>query len=146
MFRKKISLDDIEPLVNELKEYLNSKIAERINSGTMHYDRKLMNLDERIRALEKKKKGGLLSFEYIETGLNIDQAIDRLSRGMAMRNHVFRDDVYIVAKFESHVKSIVVGYSIISLLTNKILGDFSMIPKGECGCLNYGWSVIELIK
>lgn len=143
IFTRKLNLDDIKPLVDELKQYLNFEISDRINSDTLYYNRTLMDLKERIKDLEKEKYG-VKEFKYIETGLNIDQALDRLSKGMALRNSVLRDDVYIVAKFESHVKSNVVGYYVVSLVTNKIESDFYMIPKGKYGCLTDGWSVIEL--
>lgn len=143
MFNRKLDLDDIKPLVDELKQYINIEISDRFNRDNLYINKSMVHLRERVNDLEKEKYG-VKEFKYLETGLNIDQAIDRLSKGMALKNRVLRDDIYIVAKFESHVKSNVVGYYAVSLVTNKIESDFYMVPKGKYGCLDSGWSVIEV--
>ena len=144
MFDRKLNLEDIKPLVDEIKKYINIEISDRFNRDNMYINKSIVHLRERVSDLERDKLG-IKPFRYIETGLTIDQAIERLKDCKAVRNMFFKDDIYIVANFESHIKSPVVGYQTISYITGKIIDDNAEIHKqGHPGCIESGWSVIDV--
>ena len=55
MFTRKLNLDDIKPLVDELKQYLNFEISDRINSNTLHHNKNFNGFKGKDKRFRKRE-------------------------------------------------------------------------------------------
>lgn len=136
MFDKKCTHDEAKV---ELKKYIDNVIQDKMS----WYDDELKRLRFRLGEIEKEKTGRV-NFKYLEKNLTVTEAIARLKDGRALRNEHFKDYIYIVARFETHIKSKVAGYQVVNAISGDVEKEFYMIPKGKYGCLETGWSVIDV--
>lgn len=136
MFDRKCTHDEAQ---EELRKYVDSLVHDKMH----YYECELKKLKSRLSDLERQKNGHV-SFKYLERNLTVAEAIARLKDGRALRNDHFRDDIYIVARFETHIKSKVAGYQVVSAISGDVEKEFYMIPPGKYGCLETGWSVIDV--
>lgn len=136
MFDTKCTHDEAKV---ELRKYIDNAIQDKMS----WYDDEIKRLRFRLSEIEKEKTGRV-NFKYLETNLTVTEAIARLKDGRALINEHFGDGIYIVARFETHIKSKVAGYQVIDAISGDVKQAFYMIPKGKYGCLETGWSVVDV--
>jgi len=136
MFDTKCTHDEAKV---ELRKYIDGLVQDKMS----YYEEEIKKLRLRLIDLERTTQGHI-NFKYIEKNLTVTEAIARLKDGRALRNDHFKDDIYIVARFETHIKSKVAGYQVVNAISGDVEQEFYMIPPGKYGCLETGWSVIDV--